>query len=193
MTDIAGKREKHERLLAERLRALGAEHPETLAAMLDLADCLWAEGRLIAARKLEEQVVAGRRHLLGEKHFDTLKAIGKLAVTMAAQGDLAEARRLQECVLSGMRELYGDTGLETLRAINNLAGTVSAQGDIEAARELLETVVVTSCREFGEQHADSRWATWPGSFGSKEIKARHMRCNSMWSRRYAACAVTGTK
>jgi|GEM_PF-2017911 len=155
MADIARQREKHERLLAERLHAFGAEHPETLSAMLDLADCLWAQGRLISARKLEEQVVAGRRHRLGEKHFDTLKAIGKLAVTMAAQGDLAEARRLQECVLSGMRELHGDTGLETLRAINNLAGTVSAQGDFEAARELLETAVATGCHEFGEQHADS--------------------------------------
>ena len=74
---------------------LGEEHPDTLTAMLDLADCLWAQGRLIAARKLEEQVVAGRRRLLGEEHFDTLKASGKLAVTMAAQGELAAARALQ--------------------------------------------------------------------------------------------------
>jgi hypothetical protein len=80
MADIARECEKHERLLAERRRALGAEHPETLTAMLDLADCLWAEGRLTAARKLEEQAVAGRRRRFGEKHFDTLKAIGKLAV-----------------------------------------------------------------------------------------------------------------
>ena len=41
--------------------------------MLDLADCLWAQGRLIAARKLEEQVVEGRRRLLGEQHPDTLE------------------------------------------------------------------------------------------------------------------------
>ena len=54
-----------------------------------------------------------------------------------------------------MRSLYGDTGLETLRAINNLAGTISAQGGFEAARDLLEGVIATSCREFGEQHAES--------------------------------------
>ena len=93
--------ERLERLLAQRRRAFGEEHPETLTAMLELADCLWAEGRLIAARKLEEQVVAGRRHRLGEEHFDTLKAIGKLAVTMAAQGELDEARQLQERVVDG--------------------------------------------------------------------------------------------
>src|SRR6266849_5290633 len=84
--------EREESLLTETRRALGEEHPQTLAAMLDLADCLWAQGRLIAARAIEERVVAGRRRLLGEHHADTLKAIGKLAVTMAAQGELEEAR-----------------------------------------------------------------------------------------------------
>ena len=71
MGDIPNECEKREGFLAEKRRAFGNEHPETLAAMLDLADCLWTEGRLIAARKLEEQVVAGRRQRLGEKHFDT--------------------------------------------------------------------------------------------------------------------------
>src|SRR5262244_4245981 len=96
-----------ERLVEERRRRLGDDHPETLSAMLDLADCLWAQGRLIAARKLEEQVVEGGRRCLGEQHPDTLKAMGKLAVTLGAQGDLDQARRLQEQVVSGRRALFG--------------------------------------------------------------------------------------
>jgi hypothetical protein len=124
MSEAAAERcAQQERLLEERRRVLGEEHPDTLSAMLGFADCLWAQGRLIAARRLEERVVAGRRQQLGEDHFDTLKATGKLAVTMAAQGGLAEARELQERVIEGMRALFGDTGAETLRAINNLAGT----------------------------------------------------------------------
>src|SRR3954454_21288395 len=96
MTDTVEERALRERSLAEARRSFGEEHPETLTAMLDLADCLWAQGRLIAARKLEEGVVEGRRRRLGGQHADTLKAIGKLAVTLAAQGDLAGARLLQE-------------------------------------------------------------------------------------------------
>ncbi len=126
--------EVQERQLDEICRSLGEDHPETLTAMLDLADCLWAQGRLIAARKLEEQVVEGRRRLLG---------------------NLDEARQLQEQVVSGRRTLFGDTNLETLRAINNLAGTISAQGDFTRARELLVSVLATTCREYGEQHPDS--------------------------------------
>src|SRR5437016_1690587 len=38
-------------------RGLGDEHPETLAAMLDLAEMLWARGRLAEGRALEEHVV----------------------------------------------------------------------------------------------------------------------------------------
>jgi len=70
MSDIS----EHEARAAELRRALGEEHPETLAAMLDLAERLWAEGRLGAARALEEQVVAARLKQLGEAHADTLKA-----------------------------------------------------------------------------------------------------------------------
>ena len=115
--------ERQEFRLGEVRREFGDAHPQTLTAMLDLAEALWAQGRLIAARRLEEEVVAGRRKLLGQDHADTLKAIGKLAVTMAAQGELAAARRLQEQVVAGMRALDGETGRDTLRAINNLAGT----------------------------------------------------------------------
>ena len=79
MSDTNGPYEAQERLVAERRLALGEDHPKTLTAMLDLADCLWAQGRLIAARQLEEKVVEGRRRHLGERHPDTLKAIGKLA------------------------------------------------------------------------------------------------------------------
>src|SRR5437899_4460406 len=114
MTDFPGENslqntcEQQERLLAERRDALGEDHPETLTAMLDLADCRWVQGRLIAARRLEEQVVEGRRRQLGEQHADTLKAIGKLAVTLAAQGNLAEARLLQEQIVAGRRSLFGE-------------------------------------------------------------------------------------
>ena len=107
MIDTAGQRplqdscERQKHSFEESRNAFGEHHPDTLTAMLDLADCLWAQGRLIAARKLEEAVVEGRRRALGKQHADTLKAIGKLAVTLGAQGNLEDARRLQEEVVSG--------------------------------------------------------------------------------------------
>ena len=64
-----------EALVAARGETLGGGHPDTLTAMLDLAELLWAEGRLARARELEEEVVAGRTALYGEAHPDRLKAL----------------------------------------------------------------------------------------------------------------------
>jgi hypothetical protein len=97
--------EELEAIIAERRGALGEAHPDTLTAMLDLAELLWAEGRLSRARPLEEAVVAGRRALFGEAHPDTLKAMGKLATTLGQQGNLNAARRVQEAVAAGMRAM----------------------------------------------------------------------------------------
>ena len=97
-------------------RRLGDEHTETLAAMLDLAEMLWARGRLAEVRALEEHVVAVRRRLYGEDG-DTLKALGKLATTIGAAGDLAEARRLQEHILALAPEVWGEAARDTLRAL----------------------------------------------------------------------------
>jgi len=81
-------------------RDRGAEHADTLAAMLELAEMLWMRGRLSEVRAIEEHVLAARRRALGEAHADTLKSLGKLAATTGAQGDLEAARRMQEEVLA---------------------------------------------------------------------------------------------
>src|SRR5947208_13231497 len=98
---------EQEARVAELRHSRGEEHPETLAAMLDLAELLWKEGRLRPARMLEEQVVAARLRLFGEKHPDTLKAMGKLATTIGMQGDLAAARALQARIVELAYEVWG--------------------------------------------------------------------------------------
>src|SRR5436309_11208872 len=95
MSDIA----EQEARVAELRHSRGDEHPDTLAAMLDLAELLWNEGRLGAARPLEEQVVAARLRLFGERHADTPKAMGKLATTIGAHGDLAGAHAMQQRIV----------------------------------------------------------------------------------------------
>ena len=108
MSDAAEERARLERLVAERRGTLGEEHLATLSAILDLADRLWAEGRLIAAGKLEKQVVAGRRRILGEQHLDSLVAMGNLAAVLWQQGDRDEAYALQQHVVGLQRRVRGD-------------------------------------------------------------------------------------
>ena len=46
-----------EALVAEHRETLDEGHPDTLTAMLDLAELLWAEGRLLRARQPELPII----------------------------------------------------------------------------------------------------------------------------------------
>jgi hypothetical protein len=62
-------------VMETRRRVLGAEHPDTLASMGNLATTLWKQGRWKEAEELEIQVMEMRRRVLGAEHPDTLVAI----------------------------------------------------------------------------------------------------------------------
>jgi tetratricopeptide (TPR) repeat protein len=69
--------------------ALGPQHPDTLTAMENLAETLYAQGDLVGAHALQEQVLAAMKQLLAPQHPYTLTAMNNLAQTLQAQGDLA--------------------------------------------------------------------------------------------------------
>ena len=78
------------------LRILGAEHPDMLTSMGNLASCYRAQGRTAEAAALEEEVLEKRRRILGAEHPDTLTSMGNLASYYWAQGRTAEAAVLEE-------------------------------------------------------------------------------------------------
>ncbi|MEI6560380.1 MAG: tetratricopeptide repeat protein [Rhodospirillaceae bacterium] len=97
-------------------RLHGPEHPDTLAAMGNLAEMLGKQGDHAGARQLEEQVLELRRRVLGPDHPATLLSMNNLAVTLDEQGDHAGARQLKEQVLELHRRLLGPDHPDTLRA-----------------------------------------------------------------------------
>src|SRR5436190_1814372 len=104
---------EQEARVAELRRSRGEEHPDTLAAMLDLAELLWKEGRLAAARPLEEQVVAARLRLFGDSHA----AMGNLAAILWQSGERDEAYWLQQQVVETRRRVNGDDDAATRVAV----------------------------------------------------------------------------
>src|SRR5262249_38071522 len=66
-------------------RALGAEHPDTLASMNRLAKVLAGQRRYEEGRQLFEEVLALRRRVLGLEHPDTLKSMFDLASVLREQ------------------------------------------------------------------------------------------------------------
>jgi tetratricopeptide (TPR) repeat protein len=134
---------------------LGADHPDTLTSMNNLAGTLFAMGDHQGVWDFEEQVFARRIELLGADHPDTLTSMGNLAGTLYAMGDLRGARDYQKQVLERSTELLGADHPGTLTSMNNLAQTLKAMGDHKGARDYEEQVLARSTELLGADHPDT--------------------------------------
>ena len=75
-----------EELVADRLRVLGADHPDTLTTRNNLAGYLAEAGQLETAISLLEELVADRLRVLGADHPDTLTTWHNLADCLGRAG-----------------------------------------------------------------------------------------------------------
>ena len=86
----AGQWKEAERLLLQAMqttkRVLGEEHPDTLAAMGNLAATYRNQGKWKEAEELQVYVMQTTKRVLGEEHPDTLSAMANLAATYRNQG-----------------------------------------------------------------------------------------------------------
>ena len=78
---------------------LGADHPDTLASMNNLAATYHRQGRISDAAELQEEVLQKMKAILGADHPSTLTSMNNLANTYCGQGRFSDAAELQEEVL----------------------------------------------------------------------------------------------
>ena len=89
-----------------RKRVLGAEHPDTLTSMANLASTYRNQGRWKEAEELNVQVMETRKRVLGAEHPSTLSSMANLASTYRNQGRWKEAEELDVQVME-MRKRAG--------------------------------------------------------------------------------------
>jgi len=97
-----------QRAIAGARRALGEDHPHTLAFRNDLASAYRTAGDLDRAIPLYEQVLADRERMLGEDHPSTLTSRNNLAYAFQAAGDLEQAISLYERTLTDSVRVLGE-------------------------------------------------------------------------------------
>jgi non-specific serine/threonine protein kinase/serine/threonine-protein kinase len=149
------KAERHLRRAVElRREHLGAEHSDTLGAMLSLANYLHGE----ASRALAQRVVDVRRPTLGSEHPDTLAAESLLAFSLMELDRLAEAQALFEHVTEAERRVLGPEDGEVLSTLQGLAWVLHRRGDGEGAEALFRRVLDARRRALGEDHPLTLWA-----------------------------------
>jgi serine/threonine protein kinase len=130
----------------------GTDHPDTLAAMDNLAMAYLRDGRIAEARKLYEQVSEQRAQQLGPDHRDTLTTLHDLAWTYLSAGETADAIEQLERLRDRQSENLGPDHPDMLRTLNHLAWAYRTAGRTADAIPLFEHVRERELRQFGPNH-----------------------------------------
>ena len=162
-----------EGILDCRRRTLGPMHPETLHAMLSLANYLSGVGRVEEALQMAETVVTARVEKLGVHHVDTLSAKYCLAVRYGDTGQTGREMRLIKDVLRAQQAVLDEADPDVLRSLNSLAICYSKRGQQDKAIELAAGVLRVRKQILGKYHPKTlitmhNLAIWKGEINQQQ-------------------------
>ena len=127
-------------LLSQARRALGREHPETLAITNNLSALLQSAGKLAEAAPLCHEVVERRRAILGPGDPATINALINLGSLYLMQGEARKAAQVRREVCERRREIDGKNDPSTLAAMDMLATALLDVDAGEGGKELEEAL-----------------------------------------------------
>ena len=143
------------RAVATDRRILGDGAPQTIAAVSQLANVYWYQGRLRDAEPLYLEVVDTQRKLRGRDHVETLRAQYELAALYIEQKRLGEAEALQRRVLADQQRVLGAEHPHVLESMNNLASILYAQHNYPEAESLYVMALAGGRRVLGDDHPET--------------------------------------
>ena len=144
-----------EKVLTDRTRILGPEHPDTLSIRANLALSYWEAGRVNEAIAAGEQVLADRTRILGPEHPDTLTTRDNLALGYRTVGRVNDAITIEEQVLADRTRILGPEHPNTLTTRANLATSYREAGRVNKAIAIGEKVLADQTRILGPEHPNT--------------------------------------
>ncbi len=135
-----------------RRETLGEDHPDTLAAMHNLAMAYQDAGEYDQAIPILEVTLAKRTDKLGGDHADTIESMNDLAVAYWEAGQVDRAISLYEATLLKVKAKLGDDHSDTLTVMDNLAVACAAGGQAERAIVLHEVALSKLRSGLGDDH-----------------------------------------
>jgi CHAT domain-containing protein/tetratricopeptide (TPR) repeat protein len=154
----AAARSAWQAVVAQREKALPADHADLLYAEKSLALVLQGFGDFQGARALDEKVVAVLSRTRADDDQELVWARTNLAQTSAMLGDFASAIALQEKVLAAVQKKLGADHEDVQSARVNLAISLKQVGELERARALEEAAVAALAEAKPDDDPDLQWA-----------------------------------
>ena len=182
MSDITRSVPLLEKVLADRERVLGADHPDSLQSRNNLAGAYRSAGRVSEAIALFERALADRERVLGADHPDSLQSRNNLAGAYRSAGRLSEAIALFMRALADRERVLGADHPDSLISRNGLAGAYRSAGRLSEAIALLERALADRERVLGADH--------PNTLQSRNNLAGAYRAGGGWTRPSACTSRT---
>ena len=107
---------------------LGADHPDTIASVNNLANCLTAQGKTAEAEPMIRQALAAYTRVLGTDHPDTIMIVNNLAICLVVQGKSAVSEPMFRQALAAFTRVLGADHPSTISCVSGLAICLKAQG-----------------------------------------------------------------
>ncbi len=143
------------KVLADRQRVLGPDHPDTLLTRHNLAANLHRQGNLREAEKYYREVLADRRRVLGADHPDTLLTGHHLGRALQSREEFRKAAESYRDILDHQQRVLGPDHPQTLHTRHNLATILTDLEMYEEGETALRQVLADRERVLGEEHPDT--------------------------------------
>eukprot|EP00798_Chlamydomonas_sp_ICE-L_P015437 gene15437-21524_t len=142
----------YQRALDARKCVSGADHPDTIDSINNLAVCIQEQGRNQEAEPMHQQALEARKRVLGADHPDTIASINNLANCIRDQGRNQEAEPMFQQALEATKRVLGSDHPDTIISINNLAICINAQGRNQEAEQMYQEALEARKRVLGADH-----------------------------------------
>src|ERR1051326_3505344 len=144
-----------ERTVELRRRALGAEHPDTLASLDELGQLYNVQAKYSLAESVLQQVLTARRRIVGTSHEATLETMSNLVLVFSYKGEDERAAPMRAEVMANDRRLRGERDPATFSVMDSLGTVYLRLGRYEEATALHERVVEIARSVEGAEHPDT--------------------------------------
>jgi len=144
-----------ESALAFRRRALGDEHPDTLASFYATSYLLRLQGEVDAAASMLNGAYPVSVRCLGPDHPTTLDMLNLRGGIFLMRGRLKEAEVCWRETLERRRRILGENNRDTFFSINNLGLVLEQQGRLDEAEVYYREALEKRRRVLGEDHPDT--------------------------------------
>jgi tetratricopeptide (TPR) repeat protein len=147
--------EQAQRARALYVEQLGPDHPDTLAAMHELANSYHSLDRHADALDLNTAVLAARKRVLGPDHKETLKSMNNLANDYHALGRFSELLALRQETLAAAKRVLGPDDRDMLGCMHNLGTAYEALGRMPEALAQQQETLAAYKRVLGPDDPDT--------------------------------------